>query len=138
MASSSHDSVSYSLLALGEHDGDGGDDSGELDLNAVHISSSVTRTSSSGPGGGLKANMFAGRLRGSQRITFLGILLTAFLIIIWLLSHMETLDYQNDEIIQQVPFTIANGKSQLKPDGTLKASEINVENLENEYVSLHY
>lgn len=110
-----HDSVKYSLID--DHDTTAGVPDRQSDT--VRIS----RQTSSGPS---TANMFMGRLRGTQRITFLAILLTAFVVIIWLLSHMDTSTALQSASTgyQDVSFAKSSFSSVVTPDGSSRASDL--------------
>ncbi|CAL8144873.1 unnamed protein product [Orchesella dallaii] len=83
-----HDSVAYSLIA--------NQDPSDDDLQ---VRTRMSRSSLAPP----TINTFAGRLRGSQRLAFLGVLSVFLLVIIWLLSNMDT--YSTSAVIGQT-----NGK----------------------------
>lgn len=103
-------------------------------------SSSVSRSPlSSGPS---TMNRFAGRLRGSQRVTFLAVLTLALLVIVWLLSSMDTSQQpvQLPEVLTNLKPSIAAAESftsvrSLPPDGSQNPSDLDIKYSQNDVVS---
>lgn len=122
-----HESVRYSLLD--NHDRESEETHEDPFVPAVQT---MARSS----GGPSTTNTFAGRLRGSQRITFLLILVAFFVIIIWLLSTNLENNAADASGIKggedgsnqlKMPITLRSSlewSAVLKPDGSKKSSDL--------------
>lgn len=144
MTTGNHDSVRYSLLGADSADAivnDSHDREEEEDSEDLYTVRTRTMTRSTSIGSSA-IGTFAGRLRSYQRVTFLAVLLTLMVIIVWMLGSMDSATPEaaksdlNDHEAAAGPLPLPAIHSSLRADGSKRVSYLRTDmNSRDIYVS---